>query len=137
MPLVRDLSSHARFVLGGPDRARFLHGMVSNDIEGLKPGSGCRALLLTVKGKLVADLLVYADADALLLETDAEVRANLRQVLEGHMILDDVELNDITDSTRETGVYGEDAAAAIARALGAELPPLRPYQHFATGEVRV
>ena len=46
------------------DRVRFLHGMVSNDIEALATGQGCHAAMLTTKGKLLADFVVFADARA-------------------------------------------------------------------------
>src|SRR5439155_5604449 len=118
MVLLRDLSSRARFRLTGPDRVRFLHGMVTSDVEGLKAGEGGRAAMLTVKGKLLADLQVYADEDALWVELDGELREKIRGVLERHLVMDDVELEDASDRTRELGVYGDGARAALERALG-------------------
>src|SRR3712207_5961748 len=47
----------------GNDRIAFLHRLVTGRIEGLSPGEGARALLLTVKGHIVSDLRVAADAD--------------------------------------------------------------------------
>ena len=137
MTLTRDLSPRARLLLTGPDRVRFLHGMVTNDIEALSPGAGCRAAMLTVKGKTLAELIVYADEEQLLLELDPEVRQKIRDTIGKHIIMDDVELADITDETRELGVYGEGARAAIERALSAEVPSLAPYHHALVGGVRV
>jgi folate-binding protein YgfZ len=136
-PLLKDLSSRARFILSGPDRVRFLHGMVTNDVEALAPGAGCRAAMLTVKGKTLAELIVYADPEQLVLELDGEVRAKIRDVLNKHMIMDEVELADVTDETRELGVYGSTAHAALAKALGQEIPALAPYHHVTLGGVRV
>src|SRR4051812_7369196 len=104
--LHRELSDRGRLVLTGGDRVRFLHGMTTNDIEALSPGQGCHAAMLTVKGKLVGELVVYADAERLILSVDARLRQRVREVLEKHMILDDVELVDVTDETREVGLYG-------------------------------
>ncbi len=137
MPLVRDLSKRARIFLSGPDRVRFLHGMVTNDIEALTPGGGCRAAMLTVKGKLLAELTVYADEDRLFLELDGELRDKIRDTIARHIIMDDVELADVTDETREQGVYGEGARAAIERALGGEVGELAPYAFRMIGGVRV
>jgi folate-binding protein YgfZ len=137
MPLCRDLSARARLQLTGPDRVRFLHGMVTNDIEALAPGAGCRAAMLTVKGKLLADLIVYADEERLLLEFDGELREKIRGVVERHIVMDDVEVEDVTDGTREVGVYGADARAAIERALGAPVGELLPYHHRLIGGARV
>src|SRR4051812_47949509 len=137
MPLLRALSSRARFILSGPDRVRFLHGMVTNDIERLQPGMGCRAAMLTVKGKTLAELVAYADPEALLLELDPELRSKIHAVLLKHILMDEVEVSDITDETQEVGVYGEDARAALERALGAAVPELPPYHHATIAGVRV
>src|SRR5262245_14398161 len=50
----------------GPDRVSFLQGMLSNDVAGLAPGEGCPALLLTVQGRVTADLRLAALADEIL-----------------------------------------------------------------------
>jgi folate-binding protein YgfZ len=104
---IRDLNARARFSLSGPDRVRFLHGMVTNDIVALAPGQGCHAAMLTTKGKMQADLVVYCDEDRLLLELDAPLKEKIAQVLQTHMVVDDVELAE--DQTEEWGVYGDDA----------------------------
>ncbi|HEY7954143.1 MAG TPA: glycine cleavage T C-terminal barrel domain-containing protein [Polyangia bacterium] len=135
--MVRNLDGRARFRLTGPDRVRFLHGLVTNDIKALGPGQGCRAAMLTVKGKTLCELAIYADEEALDLELDGELREKIRATLEKHMMMDDVELTDRTDETRELGVYGDGARAAIERALSSPLPPLAPYHHVTVGGVRV
>jgi aminomethyltransferase len=117
MPLVRALH-HAQLVLTGEDRVRFLHGMVTNDIEALGPGQGCHAAMLTTKGKMLADLVVYCDADRLTLELDGTLRDKIKGVFDKHIIMDDVEVADLTDEEREQGVFGDDAAQAVARAAG-------------------
>ena len=132
MALVRVSRPRARFTLTGPDRVRFLHGMTTNDIEALTPGMGCRAAMLTAKGKTLAELVVYADPDRLFLELDAELRTKIHDVIHRHIVMDDVELADVTDDTRELGVYGEDARAQVEKALGRSFDVLAPY-HFCHG----
>src|SRR2546426_8185 len=44
----------------GTDRVPFLQGMVSNDVAALRPGEGSPALLLTIQGRIVADVRVAA-----------------------------------------------------------------------------
>jgi folate-binding protein YgfZ len=83
--------------------------MVTNDIKALQPGQGCHAALLTTRGKMQADLVVYCDEDQLLLELDAPLREKIKQALAAHMVVDDVELADLTDETQEWGVYGDQA----------------------------
>jgi len=111
--------------------------MVTNDIEAMKPGEGCRAAMLTVKGKTVAELVVYAEAEQLLVELDGELRQKVHDYLEKHIVMDDVELADVTADLRELGVYGDDARAAIEQALGRSFEALEPYHLTQVGAVRI
>ncbi len=51
--------------------------------------------------------------------------------------MDDVEIADVSGEARELGVYGDDARAAIERALGGELGALANYAHRTIAGVRV
>ena len=53
-----DLSFRGKLVATGEDRARFLQGMLSNDIEQLQPGQGNYCFLLNAQGHILADLNV-------------------------------------------------------------------------------
>lgn len=139
MPSIRPLA-RTKLVLTGDDRVRFLHGMVSNDIEALRPGQGCHAAMLTTKGKLLADLVVYADADALLLELDGTLRDKIRTTLEKHIVMDDVEVRDVSDELPELGVYGDDAPGVLGAVTGLDpgaLAALPSYHFLVAGETRV
>jgi folate-binding protein YgfZ len=137
MPRIRDLSSRAKLILRGEDRVRFLHGMVTNDVEALKDEQGCHAAMLTTKGKMVADLVVYNSEGKLFLELDASLRDKIKQIFDKHIIMDDVEVEDVTDVIRETGVYGDDAGAAIETAIGVNPGGLANYAVLRVGELRV
>jgi folate-binding protein YgfZ len=56
----------------GDDRVAFLQGLVSNDVEAARPAHAVWAALLTAQGKWLADFFVFATADALLLDCEAE-----------------------------------------------------------------
>ena len=58
-----DRTHRGRLALTGADAAAFLDGQLSNDISALEPGSGCRAALLTPKGKMLADVRVLRTPD--------------------------------------------------------------------------
>ena len=136
---LRPLSGRARLLLTGPDRRRFLHGMVTNDVNRLQPGRGCRAAMLTVKGKMLADLSVLdCGEDGLLLEMEGAVREKIATALDRHLIMDDVVITDVSAETDELGVYGDGAAAALSGALGVTVPAdLAPYHHLSAGGLRV
>src|SRR5215208_2530153 len=71
-----DRAGRGRLALTGADRRTFLHGQVTNDIEGLEPGHGVYAALLTHKGKMLTDLRVLDLRDELLLSCE---RAGLQE----------------------------------------------------------
>src|SRR5918998_3943443 len=51
-----DRSYRGKLRLTGGEAADYLQGQVTNDVEGLEPGAGCYAALLTPKGQIVADM---------------------------------------------------------------------------------
>lgn len=93
----------------GGDRVRWLNGMISNDVARLEPGperSGCRALLLTRQGRIVADLHVLLRGDEIWLETERASVELARERLSRLVIADDVELADLGDAWVRLGVEG-------------------------------
>jgi tRNA-modifying protein YgfZ len=82
-----------RIRLSGPDTARFLHGTVTADIESLAAGHARAAALLTVKGKIVTDMIVLRRAEEQLdLLVPAEQAEAVADLLDRHIIMDEVEL---------------------------------------------
>ncbi len=79
----------------GADRARFLQGMFTNDVAGLAPGAWCRAVMLSVKGRVLAVADVLNEGEAFLLITEAVTGDKLKQGLERHAISDDVEFEQV------------------------------------------
>jgi len=65
---VIDLSFRSRICLVGADRARYLHGQVTNDVKKLRTGEGCYSAITTAKGKMESDLNIYCLRDELLLD---------------------------------------------------------------------
>ena len=58
----------------GPNRAKFLHNLLSNDILGLKAGASAPAALMNIKGQQVAWMRVMAEEDAMVCELPLSVR---------------------------------------------------------------
>ncbi|HXJ36305.1 MAG TPA: glycine cleavage T C-terminal barrel domain-containing protein [Candidatus Eisenbacteria bacterium] len=109
----------------GPDRATFLQGMLTNDVAHLASGSGCPALLLTIQGRVTADLRVAATDDALLLDVDVRACDAMIAALGKLIIADDVDLEPCADLAL-VGVEGPTAASV----LGATA--LAPFAHVET-----
>jgi folate-binding protein YgfZ len=65
-----DRSYRGKLRLTGSEAAEYLQGQVTNDVEGLSPGEGAYAALLSHKGKMVADMRVLRGPDFLLLDME-------------------------------------------------------------------
>jgi folate-binding protein YgfZ len=107
--------------VAGEDRVRWLDGMLSNDIARLAPGperSGCRALALTRKGRIVADVHVWLRPEALWLETDAAAIAGLLEHLGGLVVADDVRLGAAGPERSLLALEGPAAREVLERAAG-------------------
>jgi len=59
--------------VSGEDRASFLHGQLSNHIEGLAEGEACYATYNTPKGRVIANMLVFNRGEDLLPSTPRQL----------------------------------------------------------------
>ena len=62
------LPGRSVIAVSGADRARFLDGLLSCEVEALQPGSLAYGALLTPQGKVVADMMVFCEADRIALD---------------------------------------------------------------------
>ncbi|MGQ0645709.1 MAG: CAF17-like 4Fe-4S cluster assembly/insertion protein YgfZ [Elusimicrobiota bacterium] len=87
-----DLSHFGRFVFKGPDRAEFLHGLLTSDVKGLASGRGQPSCLLTPKGKVTADFSLYNRGDDFLAVVPPEAAPALPAALGKYLPLSDTVL---------------------------------------------
>ena len=92
-----DLSFRGRLCLLGADRVRLLHGQVTNDIKALQAGQGCYAAFTSPKGRMQADVHVYALADELLLDFEPGLTQSLIERLDHYIVSDDVQAVDVAE----------------------------------------
>ena len=105
----------------GSDRVRWLNGMTTNSIQQLQSGEGNYNFLLSAQGRIQGDAYAFAQPDHLLLETDRSRLRALVELLDRFIIMDDVELKDLTADRHGILVAGPTAAATLA-GLGIEAP---------------
>ena len=86
----------------GSDRIRWLNGMVTNSIQDLAAGEGCYNFVLNAQGRIQGDLTAFLLEDSILLETNRDQVEKLIAHLDHFIIMDDVELADISD--RRSGI---------------------------------
>jgi len=115
---IADLSYQGRLRLTGEDRAKFLHRIISNDVESLSVGQGNYATLLTHRGKIIADMNVHVLEDAIGLNTAPETTDSLFKELDKYIIADDVELSVLTAETGAIAVHGPKSPEIVQSVLG-------------------
>jgi len=101
-----DKNYRAYIAFTGPDRARYLNAVLTNNIQDLAPGQGCVSLLLNAQGHILAEMETYALADRHLTASYAMIRERLVSTLEKYIIMDDVLLEDVTDRTAVLALEG-------------------------------
>ena len=106
--------------LTGSDRVRWLNGMVTNNIRDLAVGHGVYAFLLTPQGKIQADLYAFNRGESLVVETDRTQVETVLQIFDRYIIMDDVEVENLTGKVAVIGVAG----AKAFEVLRAKIPAL-------------
>lgn len=124
-----DLAHRGIVRVTGKDRQRFLNAMVSNDTARLQPGQGCYATFLTNKGKMVADFVVYADAEAYWLELEPHVVPPLLQAITWFVISEDVEFHDESAAWGMLSLQGPQAEQLLGLVSDQPIPVLPRYGH--------
>lgn len=130
-----DVSARGRIVARGRDRARLLHNLISNEVKKMMPGEGCYAFLLNPQGRIQADLTLFCFAEHFLIDTDAELREKVRAHIRKYIIADQVELEDVTESTGSIALEGPEAAAVLGK-IGAPAPAA-PHSHEPWGDMTI
>jgi folate-binding protein YgfZ len=116
-----DLSSRGKIRAAGEDRARLLHAMITNRVQGLKTGEGCYAFFLNAQGRILADVNLLCFEDHFLLDTEPETRTKVYEHLDRYIIADDVTLEDQTPVLATLAVEGPEAVMVLSQ-LGAPVP---------------
>jgi folate-binding protein YgfZ len=110
-----DRSERGKLWLTGADAKEFLHGQVTNDVEGLREGAGCYAAFLTHKGKMVGDLRILDCGDGLWLDCERGVLQELFNMIRRFKIGRRVELEKRTLERGLLSLIGPEARG-VARA---------------------
>jgi len=124
---VYDLGFRAQISLTGSDRVRWLNGMVTNNIRDLALTRGVYAFLLNPQGRILGDMFVYNEGESLAVETDRSQVEKIIATFDHYIIMDDVEVTDISDKQTTLGLAGP-KSRAVLNAAGIEVPELQPLQ---------
>lgn len=122
-----------RMRISGPKAAELVTGMVTNDVSALTAGEGQYAAALTPKGKIVADLRIFALDDALLIDTAAAAAAGWKDMVRKYVNPRLAPYHDVSSELADIGVFGRTARLAISDIVGIDekdLAALDPYSHI-------
>jgi len=103
----------------GADARAYLHRMSTQDLARLRPGQAAYTAFLTAKGHLVAEGHVLAEEGGLLLAVDPAALAEARAHLEKYVVMDDVEVADLSGALGVLPVLGPAAERRLASRGGA------------------
>ena len=108
------LSNTGWIRITGSDRVRWLNGMVTNSIGDLAEGQGCYNFILNAQGRIQGDGYAFREQDHLLFETSLSQIPTLMAFFDRFIIMDDVELTDITSSKHGLLVAGPRAPELLS-----------------------
>lgn len=115
-----DRTHWGRILVSDDDRLRFLHNQTTNDIQSLKPGTGCDTVFVSSTARTIDLVTAYILEDAVLLLVSPNRREYLLQWMDKYIFFaDKVKLKDITNDTATFSLIGAESQR-IVKELGAE-----------------
>ena len=124
---VYDLGFRAKISLTGGDRVRWLNGMVTNNIRDLGLGRGVYAFLLNPQGHILGDLYAYNRGESITIDTDAAQIEKILATFDHYIIMDDVEVTNLSEQVTALGIAGPKGHEALV-AAGFVIPDMLPLQ---------
>jgi folate-binding protein YgfZ len=112
------IAPRLQLAVAGQDRATYLQGLLTNDIEALTPGTGCYALWLSPQGRTLTDMHVLASDGMILLDLPAETARPTLERLEQFIFSEDARVASLADSLSAAWLHGPRAAAVLGHVLG-------------------
>jgi len=109
-----DSNYRAALSFAGPDRHRYLNALLTSNVRDLKPGQGSVGLLLNPQGHILAEMETFALESRILAISHAMVNERTYSTFSKFIIMDDVELEDVTSFTGTLDLVGPRAAKLLS-----------------------
>ena len=103
--------------VSGKDRAAYLQGLLTNDVQALEAGTGCYSAWLTPQGRMLTDLHIFESGDMILLDVPVADGAATLQRLDQFLFSEDVQFADLSESLTSVWVHGPEAGALLGQLL--------------------
>ena len=129
--VVVNRSDRLRMLFTGDKAAESLSGLVTNDVSSLTVGRGQYAAALTNKGKILADVRIFATEGGLLVDANAAAGAQWAAMVKKFVNPRLAKYQDISQQSGDVGVFGPNALDVIRAVFGgSEIPSdLGTYGH--------
>jgi len=135
--VVFDRADRTRTLFHGTAARDTLTGLVTNDVLALEAGAGQYAAALTPKGKITADVRIFAHEDLLFVDLAPRAAAGWWSMVRKYVNPRVTRYTDATTEYGTLGVYGvraRELAAAVCSRPAAELAALDMYAHLPVAE---
>ena len=109
-----DTNFRAAFSFAGPDRHRYLNALLTSNVRDLKVGQGAVGLLLNPQGHILAEVGTFALEPRILALSHAIVSERTYSTFQKFIIMDDVELEDVTPLTGTLDLIGPRASKLLS-----------------------
>ena len=130
-----DRSARGRMRVSGARAREMITGLVTNDVASLEPGAGQYAAALTPKGKIVADVRIFAQEDHLLIDVPPRAYLGWQTMVRKYVNPRVAPYRDESTALRDLGIFGQtarDIVAGICNVPVGLLADLAPYAHIST-----
>ena len=129
-----DMSHFGRLIVSGSDAIDLLNRLSTNDLEKLEPGHGMSSVLTTNKGRIIDLLHVLRNGDSLLILTSPGTQQKVGEWIDFYTFIEDVSIEDITETTSERLFIGGQAAELLAESGYLHSPLDANLSHAQTGD---
>ncbi len=135
--LVIDRSHRGRMRFLGEKAGDALTGLTTNDVLALHPGQGQYAAVLSAKGRIVADVRVFASAGSYLVDAPARAFPGFAALIKKYVNPRVSGYRDDSHPIRDLGVFGVEAPRIVSRLTGIAEEALRALSEYAHTETHI
>src|SRR4029079_845718 len=133
--VVVDRSHRGRLRVFGEKSGEALTGLVTNDVLAMQPGQGRYAAALSSKGRIVADVRIFAGVASYLVDTSARAWPGLLGMVKKYVNPRVSGYRGDSHAIRDIGLFGVESRSMVSALTGLSadaLGALPPYGHVDT-----
>jgi len=120
-----DLSARGRITVGGSEAAKFLNGLITNDMKTLPAHCWMPALFPNVQGRFLAAVRVMNLGNEYLIDTEPATYPTVLNLLSRFTLAGDFRVTDQTEHIAALSVQGKKSPEIIASIFGAGAVPVQ------------